>query len=218
MSDVASFLEAWAYEAVRETAKPKNVLHSSESNRWFTPAHFVDAARDVLGRIDLDPASEPIANEAVGATRIITELEDGLVAPWRLDDQPPVTIWLNPPGGKRSSTTGQPGAKGAGNRSLAGLFWERLLRETAAGNVESAVFLAFNLELLQTTQNKEVPALGQYLCCIPRKRIAFERPGQKAASPTHGNVFAYIPGTVDRSIWFIHRFASIGTITKGVTV
>jgi hypothetical protein len=53
--------------------------------------------------------------------------------------------------------------------------------------------------------------------CVPDRRIAFDRPGQKAASPTHGNVFAYVPGTIDRTDAFFRRFASIGTLTKGVT-
>jgi hypothetical protein len=210
---------------VEAPAPPRNVKHSSESVRWFTPVPVISRAAEVMGRIDLDPASEPIANEIVQATRIITEAEDGLVAPWtkyddgrpwRFDGEAPVTVWLNPPGGKRGSVSGEAGKKGAGNRSLAGLFWERLIRERDAGNVEQAIFLAFNLELLQTTQRKAVPAIGTFLCCVPFTRIKFWKAEGKPVSPTHGNVIAYVPGTVDASEAFIREFADFGTITQGV--
>jgi hypothetical protein len=40
-------------------SKPANhqLLNSSASAEWFTPPHYIKAVREVLGRIDLDPAS-----------------------------------------------------------------------------------------------------------------------------------------------------------------
>lgn len=45
-------------------------------DEWYTPPSILTAARDVLGTIDLDPASSEIANLTVQATRY---------------------VWLNPP-------------------------------------------------------------------------------------------------------------------------
>ena len=38
-------------EAFREAKR--NVLHSSESNEWYTPAQYVDAARELMGAFGL---------------------------------------------------------------------------------------------------------------------------------------------------------------------
>lgn len=47
------------------------------NNEWYTPAALVDAARQVLGEIDLDVASSAKANEAVGAKNFYTVADDG---------------------------------------------------------------------------------------------------------------------------------------------
>ena len=51
---------------------------SSESNEWYTPARYVDAARLTLGSIDLDPASCEAANKIVKAKTFYSKDRDGL--------------------------------------------------------------------------------------------------------------------------------------------
>lgn len=46
----------------------RTALHSMNSNAWFTPAPIVEAARVVLGQIDLDPASCAQSNQVIRAT------------------------------------------------------------------------------------------------------------------------------------------------------
>ena len=68
-----------------------HVFFNSGNNEWYTPADIIDAARKVLGTIDLDPASSEIANQTVGATAFYSVEDDGLSKEWRGN------IWLNPP-------------------------------------------------------------------------------------------------------------------------
>ena len=58
---------------------------------WYTPAEIVALARNVLGVIDLDPASCAAANATVGAQRYYTQDDDGLAQSWQGQ------VWLNPP-------------------------------------------------------------------------------------------------------------------------
>ena len=68
------------------------LLTSNKSNEWYTPLHIIEAARRVLGTIDLDPASNEVAQQYIKATTFYTgDPVDGLTVKWT------GTVWLNPP-------------------------------------------------------------------------------------------------------------------------
>ena len=66
----------------------------SKDMEWWTPAVYIDAVREVMGSIDLDPASCAKANAVVGATVFYSEREHGELHEWT------GRVFLNPPYGK----------------------------------------------------------------------------------------------------------------------
>jgi phage N-6-adenine-methyltransferase len=75
---------------IKEAKKP-HVTNNSKDDEWYTPEQYIEAARLVMGSIDLDPASNEFANEVVQAETYFDEETDGLMQEWFGN------IWLNPP-------------------------------------------------------------------------------------------------------------------------
>src|SRR5262249_39931176 len=99
-----------------------------DSNEWYTPSRYIDAARSVMGSIDLDPASCELANSLVKATTYYSQADDGLHLPWHGN------VWLNPPYSPDRS-------KAAKKRSLIALWINKLIAEYTHGKVEQAILL-----------------------------------------------------------------------------
>lgn len=177
-----------------------NVQHSSRTDRWYTPIPIIEKVERVLGRIELDPASDAFGQVRIGAMRYIDEGDDGLTTSW---GEEPLSIFLNPPGGV---------TKG---RSRMRLFWEKLMRHRETVGIKHAVFLAFSAEALQRTQGREVPSMMQFPICVPSKRIRFDAwGGLSGAAPSHSNVIVYVPGQWDRTDEFIRVFSSLGNVKR----
>ena len=62
-------------------------------HEWYTPAEIVEAARQVLGGIDLYPRRVPRRTDMFQAARFYSARENGLRHPWR------GRVWCNPPYG-----------------------------------------------------------------------------------------------------------------------
>ena len=169
-----------------------NVQHSSRTDEWGTPGYILTMAKQVLGRIDLDPASSEEFNRTVQARTYLTKADNGLSCPWPVG----CTVWLNPPGGK------------LGNRSMSQLFWDRLIRHPFS----HAIYMGFSLEQLQTTQRSS-KSIMDFTFCVPRKRICFvDAQGRPGPAPSHSNVIVYLPGSLDRTELFRKVFAELGAV------
>lgn len=142
--------------------------HLSESVEWYTPPEIVEPARELLGGIELDPASCEVANRGVRADRFFTREQDGLIQPWCAR-----TAFLNAPGGK------------LGNRSLQNLFWQRLARAWQSGKVSSAVFVCFSIELLQVSQGygPDMPIPLDFPMCFPDVRVPYIKAREDVVTP-----------------------------------
>lgn len=77
--------------ALEPRKESHQLINQSANNEWYTPRPFLDAAHEVMGGIDLDPASNALANQAVRAEAYYTIDEDGYGQPWH------GRVWLNPP-------------------------------------------------------------------------------------------------------------------------
>ena len=148
------------------------LLNQSNSNEWYTPPKYVDAARRVLGGIDLDPASCEMANKTVKALRYFDEEENGLAQDWR------GRVFLNPPYGGQSPP-----------------FTEKLLAEYRAGRTTAAIILV-NANSTGTTWFRP---LWDFVMCFPYGRIHYISPvGGQSNAATHGSVFVYLGPDTDR--------------------
>jgi DNA N-6-adenine-methyltransferase (Dam) len=173
--------------------KNKRFEHLSERVDWLTPMWILDAARGVMGGIDLDPASSAEANKRVGASRFFTKEDDGLTQPWC------GRVFVNPPGGV------------VHGRSLAGLFWRKLHAERAAGHVEEAVWVAFAIEHLSRLQGYGGnPFAGAV--CVPAQRVRYVHPETllERAAPPHASAVLYVGARPDA---FRRAFSLYGAVT-----
>lgn len=179
--------------------------HSSASNEHMSPEAVAKASVKTLGRIDLDPASSPLANKVIGAEQFFTFMDNGLKREWHGN------VFLNPPGG----TVKNPGSI---TRSRQALWWWKLQEEYKANRTAGGIFLGFSIEVLQTTQMMEDILLPlDFPFCIPRKRLAYDLGvGHKRItgdSPPHGNVIVYLPTREDPSARrFEAEFSHIGKV------
>lgn len=79
------------FKIAKSELKGNNPRAKTGDDEWFTPVGVIEAARKTLGIIDLDPASNAIANKFVKAKKIFTAKSDGLSRNWLGN------VFLNPP-------------------------------------------------------------------------------------------------------------------------
>jgi phage N-6-adenine-methyltransferase len=155
----------------------------SGSVEWYTPAAYLDCARQVLGEFDLDPASNAIAQEQVRARSYFTKDDDGLSQQWN------GRVWCNPP------------------YSDAGKFVEKLLTGLSAGRTTEALLL---VNAYCDTRWFHRAAAACAAICFPLGRIYFEKPdGDQMKQPAYGSAFIYFGDQLAR---FRAAFADQGLI------
>ena len=171
-------------EACGRNGKP-HVSNNSGYCEWYTPPEILDAAREVLGGFDLDPASSEIANRTVRAARFFTAEDDGLTRDW-----PSGRIWMNPPYAT----------------DLVGQFTKRFAAEVERGS--TGIVLVNNATETGWFQDLASKCSAS---CFPRGRVKFrDATGAPVGAPLQGQALLYFAPDSDA---FAGAFQSLGLVS-----
>ena len=171
------------------------IIHNSGNNERYTPEYIIKLAKEVMGEIDIDPASCEIANtELVKATRYFDKETNGLHQEWN------GRIWLNPPY----------------ERGLIESFVDKLLLEYRSERTTEAIILTHNAS--------ETRWYGRLLeeataICIVSGRIRFfainggNQVYQPKGAPLQGQFITYFGNNWET---FCDIFKALGTCLRPV--
>ena len=159
------------------------INQDSGNFEYYTPPFIVEAARAVLGTIDLDPASSPLANLTVRARHIFTLADDGLSQPWHGN------VWMNHPFGRERNP----------------IWVNNLCTEYTSDNVRAACCITF-----AATSERWFQPLLDYPLCFLHPRTNYLLPdGSPKRGVTKGSVVAYLG---DNVFGFIEEFEQMGRV------
>jgi len=151
---------------------------------YYTDRRIIEAARSLMGAIDLDPASHPVANGLVGAREIYTIRDDGLSHTWT------GRVWVNPPFGQWE------------------LWAPKIVHEWSSGRVETMCVLAATRSITAQCFSPLLAACTSAV--ILHGRIPFWGP-KTNGSPDDGHVVLYFGESPDE---FAGAFSPLGNVFK----
>jgi phage N-6-adenine-methyltransferase len=168
-------------EEVAIVSKP-HVSNNSGNNEWYTPSEYVEAARKVLGVIELDPASSPEANQVVKAKVYYTVNDDGLQFDWH------GKVWMNPPY-----------ASGLIDR-----FATKIVFHYENKDITEAIILVNNAT--ETGWFNEIINASS-AAIFPKSRVRFWKPDGELGAPLQGQAIMYLGANKES---FLREFSKFG--------
>jgi len=167
-------------------AKKAHVANNSGNNEWYTPLAYINAAIEVMGEINCDPASSEIANKTVCADVYFTEEQNGLVQKWHGN------VWMNPP-------YAQPQIRE---------FCEAVSDKYDDGEIKQAVVLVNN-----ATETAFFHRMTQSASavCFPKGRVRFLDPDGNPGAPLQGQAIIYFGKNITG---FFGAFSGFGFVAQ----
>jgi hypothetical protein len=175
---------------------------TSKTDRHGTPRAVVDLVRATLGRIDLDPFSDPEWNAVIGADRILTKRDDAYRVSWFAESPTArdiiaddLTVWNGPRCSTSTAIVNPPGDKTGRKVRDAWTLTEWHHRNSFLGG--GAVWIAFSTHHLQTTQQSPAPRSlmhPDFVLLVPSRRLAYQcAPGVSCKQPPHPSAIVLLP-------------------------
>lgn len=137
----------------------------NSNNEWYTPPNIINLVLEVLGSIDVDPASNDIAQRWINAKIFYTEESNGLTKDWK------GKVWVNPPY----------------SASLIKKFTKKFADEYLSGNMTEGIILTNS-----GTDTAWNTPLKQGLQAYTNGRISFLQPDlTEKGKGSRGSLFTY---------------------------
>lgn len=159
------------------------LLHMGDEES-YTPIKYLESARAVMGGIDLDPASNEMAQSNVKAGTYYTVDDNGLTKPWS------GKVWMNPPYTAR----------------VINEFLAKAVKHFNDKEVTEAIILTNNNTDTSWFHNTAMTAAA---VCFTAGRINFLKRDGSKSSPTNGQVFFYLGNNANV---FAEEFSQYGMV------
>ncbi len=165
------------------------ILQDSGNFEYYTPAPIIEAARRVMGGIDLDPASSEVANRTVKARRFFSlDNPDEWRDPWATKEAA-VRVWMNHPF----------------NRKWNAEWIAKLIAEYDTGHISQACCITW----ASTSEAWFRPLYAGTMCFLTPRTGYLLPNGEKKRGATKGSVVTYLGNNISG---FIREFARFGEI------
>ena len=185
--------------AKRASARSQQNLQDKLSEKGlklplYPTPQLIERARQVMGRIDYDPTSDPIQQILVDATSVPAIETNALNEHWHGN------VWVSPKGAVRNTR----------------IWLNKTINEYRNNYIDSFVFFTSASEIIRAT-----PVIWDYPVCIPFRRIKQLRAtkdGFESVCPSTWNVLIYGPpldntiSDIDKVTLFYNSFRDIGRI------
>lgn len=156
-----------------------------DGDEYGTPEIYIAAAREVLGGIELDPASNALAANIVRAERFYTKEDTGLGRPWSAR-----TVWLNSPF----------------SNGLVDLFQRQFVDSYRELHFKAGISL---VNSSTETTWYQLLVRGSSALCLCKHRIAFLLKGEPIKGNRYAQTFFYAGPDVQTSARVFGQFGEI---------
>jgi len=174
-------------EAARAVLNKPHQTQGTGNNEWYTPPDIIEAAREVLKIINVDPASCEKANEVVQADIFYTEKDDGRTKDIKGN------VWMNPPFSQPEVSQ----------------FVEKVCKAYEGGDVSQACILTNNCT--ETVWGQRLLKISSGVCFITGRVKFLDTEGSPRTGALQGQMVCYL-GTNTED--FTSSFEKLGVVLK----